>query len=398
MNILKQGQRAGINYSGGSFEDFLALFGNGSEAGIEVTPTQARQMTAVSACIKVISETLGQISADVYKNSTNGKELAPTHSLFKIIHTSPNKIMTSTVFHQTMAATALEMGNSYARIWRDKYMNVTELQIIPFADVKVKLSEDKRSVYYEVEGIDKIFQSWEILHIKGPGYNGIVGYSPLRIHANALGLGLAEQQFASKYFANGAVLSGLITVPGKATPDILERIRNTFQQTFGSSKNANKTMVLDNGMTYQANSANAEQSQLLESRKFSVTEIARIFRVPPHMIGDLTQSTNNNIEHQGLEFSKYTMIPWVRRFEQEYNSKLFKENEKEIYFVRFNVESLQRGDTITRTKMYVQAIQNGWLSPNEARQMEGFNKREGGDIYLTPLNMTTNPEENGQTK
>ena len=398
MNILKQGQRAGINYSGGSFEDFLALFGNGSEAGIEVTPTQARQMTAVSACIKVISETLGQISADVYKNSTNGKELAPTHSLFKIIHTSPNKIMTSTVFHQTMAATALEMGNSYARIWRDKYMNVTELQIIPFADVKVKLSEDKRSVYYEVEGIDKIFQSWEILHIKGPGYNGIVGYSPLRIHANALGLGLAEQQFASKYFANGAVLSGLITVPGKATPDILERIRNTFQQTFGSSKKANKTMVLDNGMTYQANSANAEQSQLLESRKFSVTEIARIFRVPPHMIGDLTQSTNNNIEHQGLEFSKYTMIPWVRRFEQEYNSKLFKENEKEIYFVRFNVESLQRGDTITRTKMYVQAIQNGWLRPNEARQMEGFNKREGGDIYLTPLNMTTNPEENGQTK
>jgi HK97 family phage portal protein len=157
-------------------------------------------------------------------------------------------------------------------------------------------------------------------------------------------------------------------------------------------------MVLDGGMEYQAISANAGQSQLLESRKFTVSEIARIYRVPPHMIQDLERSTNNNIEHQGLEFVVFTMIPWIVRFEQEYNDKLFKEKDKSEYFIRFNVQSLQRGDTVSRTQMYVQAIQNGWMSPNETRQMEGMNKREGGDIYLTPMNMTTKPDEGTDEK
>ena len=379
-----------------TIDGFFQTFGVTSLAGISVTPEKAQQYAAVTACINVISETTGQVSLDVYKYTKDGKELAPEHPNYKLLHSNPNGLMTSTVFHRAMAFSVLTQGNAYARIHRDTSMNITELELLNPYEVEVLLSNNKKKVYYKLEGKKTPLQSYEVIHIKGMTREGLVGISPLRQHADTLGLGLAEQEFASKFFANGATLSGVITKPGAMKIEQMERLGKSWKRTFSSVSKSHKTAILDDGMDYKQIGANAEQAQLLESRKFSVTEIARIYRVPPHMIGDLSQSTNNNIEHQGLEFSKYTMIPYFRAFEQEYNTKLFKESEKEIYFCRFNVESLQRGDSAARTAMYVQGIQNGWLSPNEVRQMEGFNKREGGDIYLTPLNMTTNPEEDGE--
>jgi len=220
----------------------------------------------------------------------------------------------------------------------------------------------------------------------------MLGKSPLKVHAEAVGLGLAEQEFAARYFANGAVVSGVITRPGTMDMTAAEKLRKSWNKVYGGLKNSHRTAVLDAGMDYKQIGIDPEKSQLIESRKFSIQEISRIYRVPLHMISDLDKATNNNIEHQSLEFAKYTMMPWLRKIEQELNRKLFKTKDVGITYVRFNVESLMRGDIKSRAEFYVKMIQNGVMSPNETRQLEGMNKREGGDIYLTPMNLTTNPE------
>ena len=228
----------------------------------------------------------------------------------------------------------------------------------------------------------------DVLHIPGLGFDGLVGYSPIAMAKNAIGLAIATEEYGSKFFANGAAPSGVLEHPGTIKDP--SRVRESWQQTFGGSHNSNKIAVLEEGMKYTPISISPEQAQFLETRKFQINEIARIFRVPPHMVGDLEKSSFSNIEQQSLEFVKYTLDPWVIRWEQAMHRALLSEDEKKDYFFKFNVEGLLRGDYASRMNGYATARQNGWMSANDIRELEDLDRipsELGGDLYLVNGNM-----------
>lgn len=229
----------------------------------------------------------------------------------------------------------------------------------------------------------------DVLHIPGLGFDGLVGYSPIAMAKNAIGLAIAAEEYGSKFYANGAAPSGVLEHPGTLKDP--GRVRESWQSTFGGSSNANKVAVLEEGMKYTPISIAPNEAQFLETRKFQINEIARIFRVPPHMVGDLDKSSFSNIEQQSLEFVKYTLDPWVSRWEQAMVRALLSAEEKKKYFFKFNVDGLLRGDYQSRMTGYATARQNGWMSANDIRELENMDRipeELGGDLYLINGNMT----------
>jgi HK97 family phage portal protein len=228
----------------------------------------------------------------------------------------------------------------------------------------------------------------EILHIPGLGFDGLIGYSPIAMAKNAIGMSLATEEYGASFFANGANPGGVLEHPG-VIKDI-QRVKDSWNSAYQGSGNAHRIAVLEEGMKFQAIGIPPEQAQFLETRKFQINEIARIFRVPPHMVGDLEKSSFSNIEQQSLEFVKYTLNPWVVRWEQSLQQSLLLPSEKNSIFIKFNVDGLLRGDYQSRMNGYAVGRQNGWLSANDIRELEDMNRipaEEGGDLYLVNGNM-----------
>ena len=229
----------------------------------------------------------------------------------------------------------------------------------------------------------------EVLHIPGLGFDGLVGYSPIAMAKNAVGMAIACEEYGAKFFANGATPGGILEHPGIVKDPA--RVRESWNAVYQGSGNAHRIAVLEEGMKYTPIGISPEQAQFLETRKFQINEIARIFRVPPHMVGDLEKSSFSNIEQQSLEFVKYTLEPWLVRWEQAMVRSLLSKSEKEQYFIKFNVDGLLRGDYESRMNGYATARQNGWMSANDIRQLENLDRiseKEGGDLYLINGNMT----------
>ena len=232
----------------------------------------------------------------------------------------------------------------------------------------------------------------QVLHIPGLGFDGLVGYSPIAMAKNAIGLAVACDEYGASFFANGASPSAVLEHPGVIKNP--ERVREAWQRAYGSG-NAHKTAILEEGMKYTPISIPNNEAQFLETRKFQIEEIARLYRVPLHMIGDLDHATFSNIEHLSLEFVKYTLDPWLVRWEQGLQKALLSDSEKGRYFIKFNVEGLLRGDYASRMQGYSIGIQNGFLCPNDVRTLEDMNvipDEEGGNTFMvngsmTPLNM-----------
>ena len=229
---------------------------------------------------------------------------------------------------------------------------------------------------------------YDVLHIPGLGFDGLVGYSPIAMAKNAIGLAIAAEEYGSKFYANGATPSGILEYPGTVKePD---KVRESWNAGFGGSSNAHKIAVLEEGMKYTPISISPNEAQFLETRKFQINEIARIFRVPPHMVGDLEKSSFSNIEQQSLEFVKYTLEPWLVRWEQAMQRSLIPQDDKSKYFIKFNVDGLLRGDYQSRMQGYATARQNGWMSANDIRELENLDRipaEDGGDLYLINGNM-----------
>jgi HK97 family phage portal protein len=228
----------------------------------------------------------------------------------------------------------------------------------------------------------------EILHIPGLGFDGLIGYSPIAMAKNAIGMSLATEEYGASFFANGANPGGVLEHPG-VIKDI-QRVKDSWNSAYQGSGNAHRIAVLEEGMKFQAIGIPPEQAQFLETRKFQINEIARIFRIPPHMVGDLEKSSFSNIEQQSLEFVKYTLDPWVVRWEQSFQQSLLLPSEKNSIFIKFNVDGLMRGDYQSRMNGYAVGRQNGWLSANDIRELEDMNRipaEEGGDLYLVNGNM-----------
>ena len=306
--------------------------------------------------------------------------------------------MTSFVFRETLMTHLLLWGNAYNQIIRNGKGEI--IALYPLMPDRMKVDRDEHGqLYYEymvtsedvpsMKGTTVKLQPHDVLHIPGLGFDGLVGYSPIAMAKNAIGMAIACEEYGAKFFANGAAPSGVLEHPGTLKDP--SKVRESWQATFGGSANANKVAVLEEGMKYSPISISPNEAQFLETRKFQIDEIARIFRVPPHMVGDLEKSSFSNIEQQSLEFVKYTLDPWVARWEQAMVRVLLTLEEKKKYFIKFNVDGLLRGDYQSRMTGYATARQNGWMSANDIRELENLDlipEEQGGDLYLINGNMT----------
>jgi len=378
--------------------DFRYLFGP-STSGKNVNEFTAMQTTAVYACVRILSETLAALPLQLYRYTPGGKERVYDHPLYHLLHDEPNPEMTSFIFRETLMSHLLIWGNAYAQIIRDKLGRVQGLY--PLRPDKMTVCRDENGqIYYiytkttdENPAIKPYGQvplrKDEVLHIPGLGFDGLVGYSPIAMARNAVGMTMACEEYGASFFANGASPSGVLEHPGVLKDPA--KVRDSWNAVYQGSANAHKVAVLEEGMKYQQIGIPPEEAQFLETRKFQLNEIARLYRIPPHMIGDLEKSSFNNIEQQSMEFVKYTLDPWVIRWEQAMQKALFLPEEKKQFFLKFNVNGLMRGDYESRMTGYSIGRQNGWLSANDIREMEDMNPvpdEEGGNLYLVNGSMT----------
>ena len=369
-----------------------------SSSGKSVNERTAMQMTAVYSCVRILAEAVAGLPIHLYRyTDAGGKEKAIDHPLYRLLHDEPNPEMSSFVFRETLMTHLLLWGNAYAQIIRNGKNEVVALY--PLMPNKMTVERDgKGQLYYSYNrGSDEaikdkhqtvILKPSDVLHIPGLGFDGLVGYSPIAMAKNSIGMAIACEEYGAKFFANGATPGGILEHPGTVKDP--QRVRDSWNSAFGGSANANKVAVLEEGMKYTPISISPEQAQFLETRKFQINEIARIFRVPPHMVGDLEKSSFSNIEQQSLEFVKYTLDPWVIRWEQSIQRSLLNQDEKSRYFVKFNLEGLLRGDYQSRMNGYAIGRQNGWMSANDIRELENLDlipEEEGGNLYLINGNM-----------
>lgn len=383
------------NRTSGSVYSF---FMGGSASGKRVNERSAMQMTAVYSCVRILAEAVAGLPLHLYHyKEDGGKEKAADHPLYLLLHDEPNPEMSSFVFRETLMTHLLLWGNAYAQIIRNGKGEV--IALYPLMPDRMEVDRDSEGrLYYEyttstddaptMKGSAVRLHPSDVLHIPGLGFDGLVGYSPIAMAKNAIGLAIATEEYGSKFFANGAQPSGVLEHPGTIKDP--GRVRESWMSQFGGSSNSNKIAVLEEGLKYTPISISPEQAQFLETRKFQINEIARIFRVPPHMVGDLEKSSFSNIEQQSLEFVKYTLEPWLARWEQSIQRTLLSVEEKSRYFAKFNVEGLLRGDYASRMSGYATARQNGWMSANDIRELEDMDHiptEEGGDLYLINGNM-----------
>ena len=393
--IFKARDKPSNRTSGSAYSFFM---GN-SISGKRVNERSAMQMTAVYSCVRILSEAVASLPLHFYEYKTDGNKVkAVGHPLYTLLHDEPNPEMTSFIFRETLMTHLLLWGNAYAQIIRNGKGEI--IALYPLMPDRMKVDRDEHGyLYYEYQvslddaptnkGATVKLTPDEVMHIPGLGFDGLVGYSPIAMAKNAIGLGIAAEEYGSKFYANGAAPSGVLEHPGTLKDP--SKVRDSWTQTFGGSSNSHKVAVLEEGMKYTPISISPNEAQFLETRKFQIDEIARIFRVPPHMVGDLEKSSFSNIEQQSLEFVKYTLDPWVSRWEQNMARSLLSKEEKKKYFIKFNVDGLLRGDYQSRMNGYATARQNGWMSANDIRELENLDRiptELGGDLYLINGNMT----------
>ncbi|MDD2497762.1 MAG: phage portal protein [Desulfitobacteriaceae bacterium] len=394
-NIFKARDKPENRTPGSSYSFFFG----GSSSGKPVNEHTAMQMTAVYSCVRILAEAVAGLPLHLYKYTDNeGKEKALSHPLYFLLHDEPNPEMSSFVFRETLMSHLLLWGNAYAQIIRNGKGEV--LALYPLMPNRMRVDRDsKGNLYYSytryqdeaptMSGMTVTLRPSDVLHIPGLGFDGLVGYSPIAMAKNAIGLAMATEEYGAKFFANGAAPGGVLEHPGTIKDP--QKVKDSWNMAYQGSSNAHRVAVLEEGMKYQPIGISPEQAQFLETRKFQINEIARIFRVPPHMVGDLEKSSFSNIEQQSLEFVKYTLDPWVIRWEQAISRSLLRMDEKKQLFAKFNVDGLLRGDYVSRMNGYATARQNGWMSANDIRELENLDRiptELGGDLYLINGNMT----------
>ena len=375
------------------------LFGR-TTSGRPVNERTAMQTTAVYACVRILAEAIASLPLHVYEyQDDGGKKLVHDHPLYYLLHDEPTPEMTSFVVRETLMSHLLIWGNAYAQIIRDGAGRV--LGLYPLLPDKMDVQrDDKGNIYYVYSrnsDENPMFKEYgniklkaeDVLHIPGLGFDGLIGYSPIAMAKNAVGMTLACEEYGASFFANGANPGGVLEHPGVLKDP--SKVRESWNSVYRGVSNAHKIAVLEEGMKYQQIGIPPEEAQFLETRKFQINEIARLYRIPPHMVGDLDKSSFSNIEQQSLEFVKYTLDPWVIRWEQSLQRSLLLPSEKGKYFIKLNVDGLLRGDYQSRMNGYAVGRQNGWFSANDIREMENMNPipdEEGGNLYLINGAMT----------
>lgn len=363
-----------------------------SASGVAVDERLALTYAAVYAAVRVIAESVAQLPIGVYGHIANGKAPRFDHPAYRLLNVAPNDDMAAFTFRETLTSHVCTWGNGYAEIERTGGGNPVALH--PLRPDRVKPKRIGRRLVYDVTrengGQPDTLDSADVLHVAGLGFDGVQGYSPIRMHRNAIGHGMAAETYSARFFGNGARPGGIIKVPGPLNEVAAKKLRQSYEAMHAGPDAAHRVAIFDDGADFQELGINPEDSQLLATRKFSVTEIARIFRVPPHMIGDLERATFANIEQQSLDFLIFSLMPWLVRWEQEVRRKLFMPSEENL-FAQHQTSALLRADTKSRYEAYAIARQWGWMSANDVREAENENPLPDsqGDIYLVPMNMAS---------
>lgn len=372
--------------------DALTGGGSNTSSGVRVTPASALSLAAYFAAIRCISEDVAKVPLIVYEDlEQNGKKKRKDHSLYPILHDQPNANMTAMTLRETMVQHALGWGNGYAEIVRDKSFNVVALELITPDRVTVEINPNTNRVMYTVRngvGAVTTLQDFQMFHLHGLGYDGLTGYSIAHLAREAIGLGLAQEKSGSTIFGNSARPSGILETDGELEPEAQQNLRESWERLYSGPDNANKTIVLENGVTFKPITIAFKDAQFIEGRSFSASDIARFFRIPPHKIGVMDAATFSNIEQQAIEYVVDTLQSWFVRFEQEIKRKLLNRTVDEHLFAEHLIDGLLRGDIESRYKAYQIARNGGWMSANDILNKENSNPiGEQGDIYTIPLNM-----------
>lgn len=377
----------------------------GFGAGQYVTCDRALQSAAVFACVRVIAETLGSLPLITYRRLERGKKRAPEHPMYRLLRAAPNPRQTSMEFLEMMTAHAALRGNGYAR---KVYAGPVLTGMVPLCPDRVQVDEldNGRLGYLYTDA--KTHQQYryledEIFHLRGMSLDGKVGMSPIAYQARAIAMGLAADEYGERFFENDATPGGILKHPAHfATKETREAFQKAWQSA-QSGQNRGKTAVLEDGMSFEQIGLTNADAQFLESRRFQVEEIARIFRVPLVLIGETTKSTSwgSGVEQFMISFVMHTVRPWCTRWEQALQRDFFDdETVDDEYFAEFLVDAILRGDASARSAFYKGAIQDGWMTRNEVREKENLNPLDGLDEPLEPLNMAraSDPRETSPAK
>lgn len=364
-----------------------------SPSGANVNERTALSMTAVYACVRVLAESIASLPLHVYERGENGNRVkAEDYLLYTLLHDAPNSEMSSFTFRETLMTHLLLYGNAYSQILRNGRGEVVALYPLMPNKMLVERDDNGRIQYRYIryneepptmEGSTVILSPEDVLHIPGMAFDGLVGLSPIAACRSAIGMGISQDEYSSRFYANGAAPMGVLEHPGLIKNP--EKLRESWNEAFGGARNAGKVAILEEGLKFTPISISPADSQLLETRKFSVEEICRIFRVPPHLVQDLSRSTFNNIENQGISFVQYSIVPWTVRWEQALTRSLLSPEERKKYTIRFNIDGLMRGAYKDRYDAYAVGINNGFLCPNDVRRLENLDlipDEEGGNTFL----------------
>jgi HK97 family phage portal protein len=352
-------------------------------SGISVGQETALTYSAFYAAVRVLAESVASLPLKVYQRLERGKEVARAHSLYPILHDAPNETMSAFMFFETLQGHVLTWGNAFAEIQFNGQGRVEALWPLRPDRMRLEMLDRNqlRYIYTDGEGRESFFDPSAILHVRGLGFDGLSGYSPVRLARESIALGLATERHGATFFGNGSRPGGVLKHPGQLDEQSRRNLVNSWERAHGGVNRAHRVALLEDGISWQQIGIPNEDAQFLETRKFQVEDIARIFRIPPHLLGHLDKATFSNIEQQSLDFVMHSLRPWLIRWEQECNTKLLAGTD---FFCEFSIDGLLRGDMMARAQYYSTLIAARVISPNEAREKENLNPVEGGDVYENP--------------
>ncbi|MGG0754284.1 phage portal protein [Brevibacillus laterosporus] len=382
-------------YSMNDFTHDVRSFFRGKQAlsGVTVNEETALRYITVYSCVRVLAETLGSLPLSVHRTrSDGGSDKAQDHPVYELIHDLPNDEMTTQTWREASMGHLTLSGNCYSIITHNNKGQAVDLYPIDWHMVDPKRNQSTGKIEYHIadRGKVEVFPIEKVFHIPGFGFDGIKGYSPIRMAAESIGIGMAASEFSARFYGQGMNIGGVLEHPNELSDDAYKRLQTWIEEKGSGMANSWKPLILEEGMKFSRIPMPLTDAQFVETRKFTRDEIGGLFRVPPHMIGNLERATFSNIEHQGIEFVQHTMLPYITRWEQAINWKLFTKEEREKgYYARFNLSGLLRGDYKSRQEGLAIMRQNGVINADTWRSLEGMNPIDGpeGKEYLVNGNM-----------
>lgn len=368
-----------------------------SASGQMVTHKTALAIPVLQNCVSLLAESVAQLPLELYRRQPDGgRQAATDHPLYDILKHQPNGWQTPFEYRECGQMAAGLRGNAYSYIERDVRGRIKGLYPLDPGKMTVLKGEDLQP-YYQIGTAEPMPQRM-IHHVRWVSLDNYVGLSPIALHANSVGYTLALTEYSAKSFLNGTALSGVLERPHESPPikdqSVINSITSDWQDRFGGAGNKGKVAFLQEGMTFRPLTMSNVDAELISALKLSDSDIARIYKMPLPMVGSMEGATYNNVENLQIQFVIYTLMPWLRRHEQAMQRDFLNSDERNEYYIEFNIGGLLRGNQEARYKAYAVGRQWGWLSINDIRRLENLPPVKGGDVYLQPLNMVDAADPN----